>query len=160
MLLYIMQKEFMKEAILLSLENIQKNSGWPFAAVIVKDGKIVGRGQNEVTSTNDPTAHGEVVAIRDACRNLSTFDLHDCEIYTSCEPCPMCYWAISRARIKKIYYANTEKDAADIGFDDSAFHEDIKKHFSQRNIPVEQLLHDEALEVFKQWSEKKDKIQY
>ncbi|MEI7558375.1 MAG: nucleoside deaminase [bacterium] len=113
-----------------------------------------------MTSSNDPTAHGEVVAIRDACKNLSTFDLHDCEIYTSCEPCPMCYGAISRARIKKIWYANTEHDAAQIGFDDSAFHEDIKKQFTQRNIPVEQLLHDEALQVFKAWTEKSDKIAY
>ena len=155
-----MEEEFMREAIKLSLENMQKNAWWPFGAVIVKDGKIVGRGWNQVTSSNDPTAHGEVVAIRDACKNLSTFDLHDCEIYTSCEPCPMCYGAISRARIKKMYYANTGKDAAEIGFDDSAFQEDIKKEFTQRNIPVQQLLHDEALAVFKAWTEKQDKITY
>ena len=153
-------EEFMREAIALSLENMQKNAWWPFAAIIVKEGKIVGRGRNQVTSSNDPTAHGEVVAIRDACKNLWTFDLHDCEIYTSCEPCPMCYGAISRARIKKIYYANTEYDAAMIWFDDSAFHEDIKKDFTQRAIPVEQMLHDEALVVFKEWTEKQDKIHY
>lgn len=153
-------EEFMREAIKLSLENMQKNAGWPFGAVIVKDGKIVGRGWNQVTSTNDPTAHGEVVAIRDACKNLWTFDLSGCEIYTSCEPCPMCYGAISRARIGKMYYGNTEHDAADIGFDDSAFREDIKKDFTQRNIPVQQLLHDEALEVFKAWTAKQDKIEY
>ena len=153
-------EEFMREAIALSLENMQKNAWWPFAAIIVKEGKIVGRGRNQVTSSNDPTAHGEVVAIRDACKNLWTFDLHDCEIYTSCEPCPMCYGAISRARIKKIYYANTEYDAAMIWFDDSAFHEDIKKNFTQRAIPVEQMLHDEALVVFKEWTEKQDKTLY
>jgi len=155
-----MNEEFMREAIRLSLENMQKNAGWPFGAVIVKDGKIIGRGRNQVTSSNDPTAHGEVVAIRDACKNLWTFDLHDCEIYTSCEPCPMCYGAISRARLNKIYYANTEHDAADIGFDDSRFHKDIKKEFTQRNIPVEQLLHDEALAVFKARTDKQDKTEY
>lgn len=156
-----MEKEdFMREAIKLSLENMQKNAGWPFGAVVVSNGKIVWRGRNQVTSSNDPTAHGEVVAIRDACKNLSTFDLSGCEIYTSCEPCPMCYGAISRARIEKIYYGNTWKDAANIGFDDSAFQEDIKKEFTQRNIPVEQILHDEALEVFKAWTAKQDKIVY
>lgn len=156
----MLKEQFMKEAIKLSLENMEKNAWGPFAAVIVKDGKIIGKGWNQVTSSNDPTAHGEVVAIRDACKNIWTFDLHDCEIYTSCEPCPMCYGAISRARIKKIYYANTEKDAAEIGFDDNAFHEESKKEFTQRSIPVEQLLHKEALEVFKKWREKKDKIVY
>ena len=156
----MVHEDFMREAIELSLENMQKNAWWPFAAVIVKEGKIVGRGRNQVTSSNDPTAHGEVVAIRDAGKNLWTFDLQDCEIYTSCEPCPMCYGAISRARINKIYYANTEHDAAEIWFDDSAFHEDIKKDFTQRNIPVEQMLHDEALAVFKEWTQKQDKINY
>ena len=156
----MVHEDFMREAIELSLENMQKNAWWPFAAVIVKEGKIVGRGRNQVTSSNDPTAHGEVVAIRDAGKNLWTFDLQDCEIYTSCEPCPMCYGAISRARINKIYYANTEHDAAEIWFDDSAVHEDNKKDFTQRNIPVEQMLHDEALAVFKEWTQKQDKINY
>lgn len=155
-----MQKEFMKEAIRLSLENMQKNAWGPFGAVIVKEGKIVGRGRNQVTSSNDPTAHGEVVAIRDACKNLWTFDLEGCEIYTSCEPCPMCYGAISRARLNKMYYANTEHDAAAIGFDDSAFREDVKKDLTQRSVPVEQICHDEALEVFKEWTAKQDKIAY
>jgi len=155
-----MEKEFMREAIKLSLENMQKNAGWPFGAVVVKDGKIVWRGRNQVTSSNDPTAHGEVVAIRDACKNLWTFDLSGCEIYTSCEPCPMCYGAISRARIEKMYYGNTKQDAADIGFDDSAFREDIKKELTQRSVPVQQVLHEEALEVFKAWKEKQDKIEY
>ena len=155
-----MHEEFMKEAIKLSLENMEKNAWWPFGAVVVKDGKIVGRGWNQVIATNDPTAHAEMTAIRDACKNLWVFSLHDCELYTSCEPCPMCYGAISRARIKKIYYANTEQDVADIRFDDSAFYEDIKKEFTHRSIPVEQMLHDEALVVFKEWTEKKDKTLY
>ncbi len=155
-----MKEEYMREAIQLSLDNMQKNAGWPFGAVIVKDGKIIGKWWNQVTSANDPTAHGEIVAIRDACRKLGTFDLHGCEIYTSCEPCPMCYGAISRARIGKIYYGNTEHDAAAIGFDDSTFHDDIKKPFDQRDIPVEQLLHEEALEVFKARTEKSDKTLY
>ncbi len=155
-----MNETFMREAIKLSLENMQKNAGWPFGAVIVKDGKIVGRGRNQVTSTNDPTAHGEVVAIRDACKSLWTFDLSGCEIYTSCEPCPMCYGAISRARIGKMYYGNTEHDAAAIGFDDSAFREDIKKELTKRSIPVQQMLHEEALEVFKARMEKQDKTLY
>lgn len=155
-----MNEEFMREAIKLSLENMQKNAWWPFGAVIVKDGKIVWRWWNQVTSTNDPTAHGEVVAIRDACKNLWTFDLSGCEIYTSCEPCPMCYGAMSRARIGKMYYGNTKQDAANIGFDDSAFREDIKKELTNRSIPVQQLLHDEALEVFKARKNKEDKIEY
>jgi len=156
----MVKEEFMKEAINLSLENMKKNAGWPFGAVIVKDGKIVWRGRNQVTSSNDPTAHGEIVAIRDACKNLGTFDLSGCEIYTSCEPCPMCYGAISRARIDKMYYGNTKQDAANIGFDDSAFWEDMKKEVTQRTVPVEQLLHDEALAVFKAWTEKEDKVEY
>lgn len=155
-----MQEDVMRETIRLSFENMQKNAGWPFGAVIVKDGQIIWRGRNQVTSSNDPTAHGEVVAIRDACKNLWTFNLSGCEIYTLCEPCPMCYGAISWARIGKIYYGNTKDDAANIGFDDSAFREDIKKDFTQRNISVQQLLHNEALAVFKARTEKQDKTLY
>ncbi len=153
-------EDFMREAIRLSSENMQKNAWWPFGAVIVRDGEIIWRGRNQVTSTNDPTAHAEVVAIRDACQHIWKFDLSGCELYTSCEPCPMCYGAISRARIQKIYYANTEYDAADIWFDDSAFYADIQKDFTQRAIPVQQILHDEALLVFKEWTDKKDKLEY
>lgn len=151
---------FMREAIQLSLQNMLQNAWWPFGAVIVKDGQIVGRGRNQVTSTNDPTAHGEVVAIRDACKNLWTFDLSGCEIYTSCEPCPMCYGAILRARVDKMYYGNTEADAAAIGFDDSAFWDEIQKELTQRSLSVQQLLHDEALTVFTAWQNKEDKIEY
>jgi len=153
-------EEFMSEAIRLSLENMEKNAGWPFGCVIVKNGKIVGRGRNQVTSTDDPTAHAEVVAIRDACKNLGSFQLDDCELYTSCEPCPMCLGAIYRARPKKMYYANTAKDAADIWFDDAFIYKELEKEFSDRQIPMEQLLHEEALRVFEQWMEKQDKIPY
>lgn len=155
-----MTNQFMLEAINLSQKNIITWLWWPFGAVIVKDGKIVGKWSNAVTSENDPTAHAEIQAIRNACKNLDTFSLENCEIYTNCEPCPMCYGAISRARINKIYYANTEYDAADIGFDDSVFYEDIKKDFNKRNIPVEQIDHNEALKVFQQRKEKQDKIEY
>jgi len=155
-----MNEEFMREAIKLSLENMQKNAWWPFGAVIVKDGKIVGRGRNQVTSSNDPTAHAEVVAIRDACKNLWTFQLDGCEIYTSCEPCPMCLWAIYRARPDNVYYGNTKQDAADIGFDDNFIYEELKKPLSDRKIPMLELLRDEALEVFKAWKNKEDKIEY
>ena len=144
------KEDFMREAIKLSLKNVKDLAGWPFGAVIVKDGKIVGEWSNQVMATKDPTAHSEIVAIREACKNLWTFQLDDCEIYTNCEPCPMCYEAISWARIEKIYYANAQKEAADLWFDDNAFYEDIKKDFRHRHIPVEQLLHDEALEVFKE----------
>lgn len=155
-----MNENFMKEAIALSLENMQKNAGWPFGAVVVKDGKIVWRWRNQVTSSNDPTAHAEVVAIRDACKNLWTFQLDDCELYTSCEPCPMCLWAIYRARPKVVYYGNTKQDAADIWFDDNFIYDELKKPLAERKIPMLEVLRDEALEVFKAWTEKQDKIEY
>jgi len=154
------KQNLMQKTIELSKENIHKGYGGPFGAIIVKDGKIVGKWYNHVVKNNDPTAHGEVMAIRDACKNLNTFDLHWCEIYTSCEPCPMCFGAIHRARIEKIYYANTEKDAEFIGFDDKVFNEDMKKDFHERTIPVEQLMHDEAFEVFKQRNENIKDIKY
>jgi tRNA(Arg) A34 adenosine deaminase TadA len=126
----------------------------------VKDGVIIGRGNNRVTSTNDPTAHAEVVAIRDACKNLSTFQLDGCEIYTSCEPCPMCLGAIYWARPAKLYYANTRKDAADIGFDDDLIYQEINVPIPQRQIPTFQLMSDEALSTFKRWKEKADRTDY
>jgi tRNA(Arg) A34 adenosine deaminase TadA len=151
---------FMSEAIHLSLENMEKNAWGPFGCVIVKDGKIVGRGWNQVTSTNDPTAHAEMVAIRDACKHLNSFQLDGCDIYTSCEPCPMCLWAIYRARPRQIYYANTAKDAADIWFDDAFIYKELDKKFTERKIPMTQLLHNEALLVFQKWAEKMDKVEY
>ena len=132
----------------------------PFGAVVVKDGKIVGRGSNSVTSTNDPTAHAEVNAIRDACKNLNTFQLDDCEIYTSCEPCPMCLGAIYWARPKKIYYACTKIDAANAGFDDSFIYEEINIPLSERSIPANQIMQEDALNVFKNWIEMENKIEY
>jgi guanine deaminase len=152
--------EFMSRAIELSKRNMETNAGGPFGAVIVKDGKIIGEGWNQVTSTNDPTAHAEVQAIRNACKNLNTFDLHGAEIYTSCEPCPMCLSAIYWARLGKIYYANTKKDAAAINFDDDFIYQEIPKPYPQRSIPLVPLMREEALQIFKIWEQKVDKIPY
>ena len=151
---------FMAEAIKLAADNLLSGNGGPFGAVIVKDGKIVGRGSNSVTSTNDPTAHAEVNAIRDACKNLNTFQLDDCEIYTSCEPCPMCLGAIYWARPTKIYYACTKVDAANAGFDDSFIYEEINIPLSERSIPANQMMQNDALNVFKNWTEMENKIEY
>ena len=151
---------FMEKAVELSLENMRAGKGGPFGAIIVRQGKIVGTGANHVTSDNDPTAHAEVVAIRDACKNLGTFQLDDCEIYTSCEPCPMCLAAIYWARPKAIDYANTRKDAADIGFDDDFLYEELKKNLEERSLPIHQLDKSDALKVFDEWKRKTDKIEY
>lgn len=153
-------KKFMQEAIRLSREGMQNNDGGPFGCVIVKDGKIVGRGNNRVTSTNDPTAHAEVVAIRDACQQLNHFQLEDCIVYTSCEPCPMCLGAIYWARPKKIFYACSRQDAAAIDFDDEFLYNEIPLPISERQIETRQLLQEEANEVFKAWAAKIDKTKY
>ena len=150
----------MRKAIRLSLSKMRKNHGGPFGAVIVRNGKIVGRGWNRVTSTNDPTAHAEVLAIRDACKKLKTFQLNDCELYTSCEPCPMCLAAVYWARLKNVYYANTRKDAAKIAFDDEWIYREVAAPLSRRKIPMKQLLRREALKVFAEWNAKPDKISY
>ncbi len=154
------QEQFMQEAIRLAGENSKSGNGGPFGAVVVKDGKIIARGSNEVTSTNDPTAHAEVVAIRKACAALETFQLDGCEIYTSCEPCPMCLGAIYWARPAKIYFAATRVDAAAAGFDDSLIYKEIALDFHQRLIPCEQILHEEALHVFHSWSANGSKVLY
>jgi len=154
------QKKFMQEAINLAMENVLSGKGGPFGAVIVKDNKIIARGSNSVTSTNDPTAHAEVVAIRNACKQLKSFQLDDCEIYSSCEPCPMCLGAIYWARPKKIFFACTKKDAANVNFDDSFIYEEIPLPFEKRTIPTLQLMRDEAVKVFAAWKEKEDKIEY
>ena len=151
---------FMRQAIKLSLKTIQKNAGGPFGAVIVKNREIIAHGSNRVTSTNDPTAHAEIIAIRGACQTLGAFHLNGCEIYTSCEPCPMCLSAIYWARIDKIYYANTRSDASNIGFDDGELYKELAKPMSDRTMPMEQLLRDEALSVFQEWQNKDDRIQY
>jgi guanine deaminase len=153
------REKWMARAIELSRKNIELGGG-PFGAVIVKDGKIIGEGSNKVTVTNDPTAHAEVVAIREACRHLSTFDLAGSEIYTSCEPCPMCLSAIYWARLSKIYFANTKVDAANIQFDDEFIYQEIPKPIKDRKIPMAQLLRNEALKVFEMWDQKVDKVKY
>ncbi len=155
-----MNAEFMWEAIRLSIQNIREGKGGPFACVIVKEGKIIARGTNCVTSANDPTAHAEVVAIRNACRELKTFQLTGCEIYTSCEPCPMCLGAIYWARPDKIYYANGRTDAAKVGFDDEFLYEELPKKIADRTIPTFQLMREEALAAFREWDQKQDKIKY
>ncbi|MEO6488578.1 MAG: nucleoside deaminase [Ferruginibacter sp.] len=154
------EEKFMLEAIALSLNGINNNHGGPFGCVVVKDDVIIGRGNNMVTSTNDPTAHAEVVAIRDACKNLQTFQLDGCEVYTSCEPCPMCLGAIYWARPKVIYYANNRQDAADIGFDDSMIYDEMAAKIDMRRIPILNLGREEALKVFEAWKNKIDKTTY
>lgn len=149
-----MNTEFMREAIELSLENIRAQRGGPFACIIVKDGKIVARGTNLVSSTNDPTAHAEVVAIREACKALGTFQLTGCEVYATCEPCPMCLGAIYWARPEKIYFANSKEDAAAIGFDDAFLYEELSRNLAERKIPAEQLMREEALAAFREWEQK------
>ncbi|MBS1519171.1 MAG: nucleoside deaminase [Bacteroidetes bacterium] len=152
--------EYIKEAVRLSRENMNSGDGGPFGAVIVKDGEIISSGSNKVTSKNDPTAHAEIEAIREACRILGTFNLSGCEIYSSCEPCPMCLSAIYWARLDKIYFANTKKDAAEINFDDNFIYEEISKPHDKRKIPVMQIDHDDAKKVFDEWVKKEEKIQY
>ena len=152
--------KFMRKAIRLSIANVEKLNGGPFGAVIVKDGKVIARGTNNVTATNDPTAHAEIVAIRKACKILKTYQLTGCEIYTSCEPCPMCLAAIYWARPDKIYYANSKEDAAAINFDDNLIYEEIAKPVSERKIFTQQLLREEAQAAFKKWSESPNKIEY
>lgn len=153
-------EELMFRAIKLSESNITGNSGGPFGAVISQNGEIVAEGVNMVTSLNDPTAHAEIQAIRLACERLNTFKLEGCEIYTSCEPCPMCLSAIHWARIEKIYYANSRKDAAALNFDDEFLYNEIGKKLHERKIPMIRILENEALKVFKTWEDKEDKLHY
>ena len=153
------QKQWMREAIALSSRNVD-NGGGPFGAVIVKDGEIIASGANSVTADNDPTAHAEVNAIRAAAKRLGTFDLSGCDIYTSCEPCPMCLSAIYWARIGRIYYGNTQYDAKAINFDDSFIYDELSLKPEQRSIPAERILGDEALIAFDKWRDKEDKTEY
>ena len=150
---------FMREAIKLSAESVRSGGG-PFGAVIVRDGEIIARGENRVTVCNDPTAHAEVSAIREAAARLGTYDLSGCEIYSSCEPCPMCLGAIYWARLDKLYYAGTRADAAGVGFDDAHIYEELPLEPSQRELPTETLLREEAQRVFEAWAEKADKKEY
>src|SRR5271166_4049522 len=153
-----MNNPFMARAIQLSIDGVQSGRGGPFGAVIVRDGKIIAEVANQVTSSNDPTAHAEVIAIRRACYKLGVFELKDCELYTSCEPCPMCLGAIYWARLSRLYFANTAEDAANIGFDDSFIYSELKQPFSGRRIPTIQLMREEALTGFRAWAAKPDKI--
>lgn len=153
-------KKFMQRAIDLAKEGVRKGAGGPFGAVVVKDGKIVGEGHNKVTSTNDPTAHAEVTAIRDACANLGTFQLDDCTIYTSCEPCPMCLGAMYWARPKLVYMGCTREDAAAIGFDDQFIYDEIEKDIDNRQLKILRLMRKDALEAFELWEEKQDRTDY
>lgn len=151
---------FMRRAIALSREHMEAGHGGPFGAVVVMDGKIVGEGWNQVTGSNDPTAHAEVVAIRNACKALGRFDLRGGTIYTSCEPCPMCLAAAYWARVDKLYYANTQEDAAAIDFDDAFLYGELARPMQERSLKCEQILRDEALDVFKAWAAKPDKVLY
>jgi len=153
-------KDFMRAAIALAEENVASGNGGPFGAVIERDGEIVGRGSNNVTSHNDPTAHAEVVAIRDACATLGTFSLQGCTVYTSCEPCPMCLSAIYWARLDRIFYGNTKADAAAIDFDDAFLYLEIPKPIGERTIPTEQMLRAESIKAFQAWAVSEDKIPY
>jgi tRNA(Arg) A34 adenosine deaminase TadA len=155
-----MDNPFMARAIQLAVENVRSGKGGPFGSVIVKNSKIVAEAANRVTATNDPTAHAEVVAIREACSRLEVFELGDCEIYTSCEPCPMCLGAIYWARLGKVYFASVAADAAKAGFDDSFIYREIAQGLAKRSIPMEQMMRQEALAAFRAWQEKSDKIQY
>jgi tRNA(Arg) A34 adenosine deaminase TadA len=153
-------EELMRRAIDLSREKMEAGNGGPFGAIVAREGMIVAEGWNQVTSANDPTAHAEITAIRRACQALGRFDLTDCEIYTSCEPCPMCLAAIYWARIGRIWYGNDRKDAAAIGFDDDLLYQEIARPLSQRAIPTERLLPEEARAAFVAWAQKEDKVPY
>ena len=154
-----MNNKFMLRAITLSIESV-KTGGGPFGSVLVKNDKIISEGFNKVTTTNDPTAHGEIVAIREACKKLNNFNLNGSELYSSCEPCPMCLSAIYWARIDKVYYANTRKDAQKIDFDDSLIYSEFQKNIDKRKIPMAQMMRSEALKAFEMWDKKTDKVKY
>lgn len=155
-----MKKEFMMRAIELARSNIKNLNGGPFGAVIVKDGKIIGEGSNHVLANNDPTAHAEIVAIREACKNLSSFQLNGCEIYSSCEPCPMCLGAIYWARPAKLYFAAGREDASGADFDDSLIYKEVCLPIQERQIPTEQFLKEESQAVFNEWKENNLNIEY
>ncbi len=153
-------EDFMREALRLAELGMRENHGGPFGCVVVREGEIVGRGHNRVTSTLDPTAHAEVVAIREACRALGTFELSGCELYTSCEPCPMCLAAIYWARLDRVYFANTRADAAAIGFDDELLYEELALPLERRRLEMKPLLREEGLAAFREWLAKPDKVAY
>ena len=153
-------EDYMREAIGLSIGNVESGRGGPFGAVVVREGAIIARGTNLVTHNHDPTAHAEVIAIREACQSLGEFQLTGCEIYCSCEPCPMCLGAIYWARLDAMYFGNSKTDAAEILFDDHFIYQEIEKSISERTLPTRQLLRDEALEAFQLWSKSEHRIEY
>jgi guanine deaminase len=155
-----MSADLMRRAIALALENVRTARGGPFAALVAKQGNVIGEGANSVTATNDPTAHAEVVAIRAACRALGTFQLIDCELYTTCEPCPMCLGAIYWARPARVFYAGVAADAADAGFDDAFIYEELRRPPEGRRIPMTQLMREEALAIFAAWKQQPNKTPY
>lgn len=155
-----MDNPFMARAIQLSIDNVISGNGGPFGAVVVRNGGIIAEGVNRVTATNDPTAHAEMIAIREACAKLGNFELKDCELYSSCEPCPMCLGACYWARLTRIYFGNSAADASRVGFDDSFIHRELVLEFGQRSIPMIPMMREQALAGFKAWQQKADKIQY
>jgi len=155
-----MDNPFMARAIQLSMENVDSGRGGPFGAVVVRDGAIIAEGANRVTSANDPTAHAEVVVIREACQKFGVFALDGCEIYSSCEPCPMCLGAIYWARLSRVYFGNADADASRIGFDDSLIYRELAQPHSQRKIPMIQMMREQALAAFHAWENKSNKIEY
>jgi tRNA(Arg) A34 adenosine deaminase TadA len=155
-----MKNLFMARAIELSIENARSGRGGPFGAVVVKGSKVIAEGVNQVTASHDPTAHAEVLAIRQACEKVGHFELKDCELYTSCEPCPMCLGAIYWARLSQVYFASAAADASRVGFDDSVIYREINRPHAARTIPMTQMMRKEALAAFRVWEEKSDKIRY
>jgi len=155
-----MSEEFMRRAIALGIENVRSGKGGPFGAVVVKDGRVVAEGANRVTTTNDPTAHAEIVVIREACRVLGEFQLGGCDLYTTCEPCPMCLGAIYWARPARVFYACVAADAAAVGFDDAFIYDELKRLLPERRVPMQQLLREESLKIFSLWSSRENKTPY
>jgi guanine deaminase len=155
-----MSADLMRRAIALALENVRTGRGGPFAALVAKDGKVIAQGANSVTATNDPTAHAEIVAIRAACKALGNFQLAGCDLYTTCEPCPMCLGAIYWARPSRVFYAGVAADAAEAGFDDAFIYEELQRPPESRRIPMIQLLRDESLAIFAAWTQQADKTEY
>jgi guanine deaminase len=155
-----MNHPLMARAIQLSVENVRSGKGGPFGAVVAKEGSIIAEGVNQVTSSHDPTAHAEVLAIRQACQKLGVFELKGCELYTSCEPCPMCLGAIYWVRLTRVYFGNLAEDASKVGFDDSFIYREIVQPYAQRRIPMIQMMREEALAAFREWDEKPNKIPY
>ena len=155
-----MNNAFMQEAIHRAVENVRSGRGGPFGAIVAKDGRVIAAGTNLVTSANDPTAHAEVTAIREACRVLAAFQLTGCELYTSCEPCPMCLGAIYWARPDRVYFAATAADASEAGFDDSFIYRELKRAHQERRIPFEAMMREAGLEPFREWARKTDRIPY